>query len=564
MKGLESAADEFFRAEEKSGKDSKMKKIFSRKKQSVESRVEQQFRQANARSLDDVKDLVQGMAQDWKEKHGKARLLLLGAPTLSDLMAVVPKENMYVGILCGGLSMVVQASVNHSEIADNLSRATAHICERAAVCAGLVDVIKKSSMQKDLAEVYKQLFSFLLEAGRWFNKSGFSRFFDSFNTAVKEKHDAAVAILNEHIDLIAQKGFVEGLLRTEDVRQTADIIEWKLDLFVIPRLESIEDNLGALAEEVRKQPQLMQDQFMAAGNSMLNLLMQQVDTSLQDIVSQKLLAFENSRLQLAVNASIGTVQELPSVANKSREQAERDCKVLHSLLCGTDGVNEAQESGQLLADINVIGRLAVWIQESTRTSCKLWIDFPYEFQQDCPAKATALGMISITARSKAPFISYVCRKPRYNEIPETQEPERAGVCSAVYSLLLQLFKFRPQPDEFYTTQEELSEIIGPTYSFTAALQLLKSLLQNTPTLRYCIIHGLNDLETGDGLNDCKAVVEVLFSHARRAKHPFSILFTTAGQSRALYALMDRNDRASSDASTTAVAKRGLDLNMVQM
>jgi hypothetical protein len=160
------------------------------------------------------------------------------------------------------------------------------MCERAAVCAGLVDVIKNSSMQKDLAEVYKQLFAFLLEAGRWFNKSGFSRFFDSFNTAVKEKHDNAVAILNEHIDVIAQKGFVEGLLRAEDVRRTADIIEWKLDLFVIPRLESIEDNLGALTEEVRKQPQLMQDQFLTAGNTMVNLLMQQVDASIRDIVSK--------------------------------------------------------------------------------------------------------------------------------------------------------------------------------------------------------------------------------------------------------------------------------------
>ena len=91
LKALESAADDFFRSEEQSGKESKMKKIFSRKKQSVESRVEQQFRQANAKTLDDVKELVQGMAEDWKEKHGKARLLLLNAPPSSDLTTGVQR-----------------------------------------------------------------------------------------------------------------------------------------------------------------------------------------------------------------------------------------------------------------------------------------------------------------------------------------------------------------------------------------------------------------------------------------------------------------------------------------
>jgi hypothetical protein len=238
--------------------------------------------------------------------------------------------------------------------------------------------------------------------------------------------------------------------------------------------------------------------------------------------------------------------------------------VLRSLIYGTDGVKEAQENSTQLADVNVIGRLAVWIQESTKASRKLWIDFPYEFREDCPAKATALGMISITARSKAPFIAYICKKPRYNQIPDTEEPEIAGVFSLVYSLILQLFGFRPQPDGFHTGQDELSEVLGSEHSFRAALKLLDSLLANTPTVRYCIIHGLNDLEIGDGLDGCKAVLEVLFSHARHAKHPFSLLFTTAGQSRALYAVMDRKDRASSDASTTAVAKRGLNLNIVQV
>lgn len=46
----------------------------------------------------------------------------------------------------------------HTEIGDNLARATAHLCERVAVCSKLVQVINKHEMHTELGEIYKQLF----------------------------------------------------------------------------------------------------------------------------------------------------------------------------------------------------------------------------------------------------------------------------------------------------------------------------------------------------------------------------------------------------------------------
>lgn len=150
-----------------------------------------------------------------------------------------------------------ETSVYHTEIADNLCRATAQLCERAAISSQLVMVIEKTSMQRELAEMYKHLFLFLLETAQWFNKPSFSRFFDSFNKALKQEHDITVLNITNCIDIIKERGWIEGLMRVEDIRQTSDILEQKLDI-IVPRIASIEQYLGMIVDESRTQGQFQQ------------------------------------------------------------------------------------------------------------------------------------------------------------------------------------------------------------------------------------------------------------------------------------------------------------------
>lgn len=446
-----------------------------------------------------------------------------------------------------------------------------------------MEVIKKKSMQGELAEVYKQLFLFLLETAIWFNKPGFSRFFDSFNKKVKEEHDVAVSTINDHIDIIAKKGFVEGLLSIEDVRQTGDIIEWKLDLLV-PRITNIEQNLETLVDEVRIQGQFQQEQFLSAGYSMRSLLLAQVDSKIREAVGMcyRNLCVSNNSCML-LDHRLRTTQNAHLVLDKeekieviqghtlsqpdfmvTREEADVQCRTLRAMVYGTDGIALAQESRPRLVDVNVISRLALWIQEATGRSQKLWIDYPFEFQEDSPARAAALSIISIAARANAPFLSYICRKPRQFELVDSQTPENAGLLSMVYSLILQLLRFRPRDDEFRFDLSMLSKLSGDMSSWDVALGLFSSLLEHTVVVHYCIIHGLNELETGDGAVKCKDLLMVLFSHSHRPESPFSMLFTTSGQSRALYGVIEQRDRASSNDSTRAVDKRGMHLNPMQM
>lgn len=240
----------------------------------------------------------------------------------------------------------------------------------------------------------------------------------------------------------------------------------------------------------------------------------------------------------------------------SRGEADIYCKTLRALVHGTDGVALAQEKRALLADMNVINRLGRWIQEATDKSRKLWVDFPFEFQEDTSARMAALGIISIAARANAPFISYICRKPNAAQIPRSQSVEEAGMLSMVYSLILQLLRFRPQDDGFEVDPSVLSRLSEGMGSWKVALDLLISLLEHTLVVRYCIIHGLNDLETGLGQEGCKEFLEVLFSQPFRPNSPLSFLFTTSGQSRVLFDVIAWEDRARSEDSIRSVEKRG--------
>lgn len=97
-------------------------------------------------------------------------------------------------------------------------------------------------------------FLFLLKAAEWFKKSEFSRLLDSFNKKIKEEHDQAVSLINEYIDIITHRGYTEGLLKIEDVQQSQDIMEGKLDIIYKDfgqRFTDLETNVDDMRKEYR-------------------------------------------------------------------------------------------------------------------------------------------------------------------------------------------------------------------------------------------------------------------------------------------------------------------------
>jgi len=67
---LERASDEFFKSMERRSKDSVFD-VFRKSERKTKVQVEQRMRQSVGNGLEEVKELVHGMSEDWKRSHGK-------------------------------------------------------------------------------------------------------------------------------------------------------------------------------------------------------------------------------------------------------------------------------------------------------------------------------------------------------------------------------------------------------------------------------------------------------------------------------------------------------------
>ena len=255
-----------------------------------------------------------------------------------------------------------------------------------------------------------------------------------------------------------------------------------------------------------------------------------------------------------------TVSEDSESALK-RAGADDSCRRLEQYIFGIDGLALAKDGRLLLAAPDVVYRLGSWMRDGAMRSLKLWIEFLFEMGDNTIARMTAVGVIFIAATANAPFISYICEAPDPANIPQTTTMARLGLLSMVYSLIRQLLRFRPADDTFSTKAATLDMLDGGVENWNVALETLKELLQHTPVLRYCIIHGLNDLEIDDGHQYCKDVLEVLCSHCAKSSSPFSLLFTTSGQSRVLYDVIDFEDHVESTEKRSTVEKHGQELEV---
>jgi len=240
----------------------------------------------------------------------------------------------------------------------------------------------------------------------------------------------------------------------------------------------------------------------------------------------------------------------------SRAEADLQCKILHALVYGTDGIALAQARQAPSADVHILTSIGRWIQRGIEGPQRLWIQYPFESQENTSARMAALGVIWVAARANAPFISYICMKPRRADILTSQSVEGAGMLSMAYSLILQLLRFRPEDDGFKANPGLIQGLKGSMDCWERALGLLGLLLEQTPVVRYCVIHGLNELESGDGAERCKEFLGILGSAGLRPGAPLSILLTTSGQSKVLASATTREERASSSATLGEVNKRG--------
>lgn len=232
----------------------------------------------------------------------------------------------------------------------------------------------------------------------------------------------------------------------------------------------------------------------------------------------------------------------------TRAEAEELCQDLQSLIDqvgGSDGAQPALQTGRLVAEPMIIRMLGRWTTATSGDDLILWVISPYEHGIATSANLAAYGVIWSAIQAQAQFISYICQRPRFGRVPGFQGMEdKAAVLAMVYSLIRQLLQFQTPEDDLLLQREMLDQLTQPGERWTSALALFRYLLEQTPSLRYLIISGINVIES-DAREMCTEFVDMVIHCARNSEWSLRVLFTTAGQSRALSETVSKDSRIMS-------------------
>ncbi|KAJ5703869.1 hypothetical protein N7493_011007 [Penicillium malachiteum] len=545
---LQSQCEEFFKSveqkDEADKKKSSMRRMFHRN--NAEQKLAQEMRGRGQFTVDQVTSMTTELEEQWNESNGKvATNFMKICQKLNDhkqIFQCFPSQSDYTSTLCGAVTMIIQASINYLTIAETLSGYVAELSERISICTKWLDLYTNVDMKERLCGIYEQYFKFFTKVATWYMKPKSSKMLDSFNSNFTTKYQGTKTKIQTSIQLLREQAEIEN------ARQVTHIIP------------ALAYSTASIMKEVRESRNANND----VGGKMYQLLLQldgrckryplhhsNLTTCLSHFILYLVERLEGAQLPRLHETSDDTSSETSSVEEYettqilritggiTRAEAEELCQSLglQSLINqvgGSDGIEPARQAGRLVAEPNIIHTLGRWTQATSGNDLILWIMSPYEPGPQTSAELAAYGVIWTAIQAKAQFVAYTCHRPRPGTVPGYQNLEdKAAVLAMVYSLILQLLQFQPPGDELSLQREMIDQVTQPGERWNYSLALLKYLLANTPTLRYCIISGISSLE-GEAQDMCKEFVDLLFSHVRNADSPLRVLFTTSGQSRTLF------------------------------
>jgi hypothetical protein len=371
------------------------------------------------------------------------------------------------------------------------------------------------------------MFQFYKDAIEWYLHCRLSRLFRSFNENLKKGFDDATKDLEDCI---------HELYREASIGNTAMIA-------------MLLGEVSSLKTELHRQRQNYLAQDTSAGHRMVILM----EASWMDSKSPKrtLEAEKPSRPAIEPASRIQDV----TAAGITRAQARAHSPALEPFIIGDEGPGLFGAGHFWLAEEEVLPKLRAWMIEDAAPRT-LWVSSPHDPAGTTSARAAALAVVAAAWQAEAPLISHFCQRPQRDKVRAGMSIEQVGLVGLVYSSIYQLLEFSGAEDELGFSEESLAALNGGAESWGTSLEVLRSLLDRTPMLMYCVIDGLNDLEWGGGGEWCRQFLNVLLARQRRAGTVFNILLTTAGQSLVLPLCVQLKDRHIATKGAREVARVG--------
>lgn len=531
--------------------------------------------QQRPQTLQDVLDVVESAELEWSKKRQgfwekTKRSFHRFCKTLdahSTMLEVLPTQSHYVSLFYGSLQSVIKASVNYQKIAEGLSLALVEINDAAATCAKEFELFPSVKMKRSIAQLYTLIFCFFGDVMKWYTEKSIKRVLHSLNDDFYTVFERQLTDIKLHSARINREGEYAARVETRINRLRLSGVDEKTSMLV-DEARNVRYGLQGMerrsAEEHYETRQLLfqielekrekerldrewKERIEGMLTSLLPLGSQAVDfLTYQARLQQEGLADLTRQLQL--NHPTSEEPGVPGAFNiqtlgMTRSDVQFNSRHLASFFNPSAALIPIDPASTVYAEEIAIMSLREWT--ASPASAILAITGPYQDGEVTSETLIAAYYAALARRADIPVISHFCTL-QMEKPARGRTREELALVGLVYSLIRQLVDLVPPAleDGSKFPEDRFKKLDGTTRTWDEAIAILRDLLEMSPSVLICVIDGIqwiDDLST-------ESAMKKLFSLLRHYVEPgegtqrrvCKILFTTAGESRALFtALTDR-------------------------
>ncbi|KIV85405.1 hypothetical protein PV11_01102 [Exophiala sideris] len=481
----------------------------------------------------------------------------------SNLFSLIPSANEYTSVICWAASVLVNASVQHTDTIEELANVMEVINESASMVENESKLFRGEAVQRAVAKFYTAIFLLLGDVAIWYNSNSLAKFRNSMHDGFHKQFASALQNVQRLSEAVGRTSdtaaAAEGRytrLTVEGLRQDMQDERAGLSGELRTIAQSLIDHFAAHArrleeqnrldhEETRRQilaalNQQMQDtqaSFKAVADSGRNLLRENVRTDIHDqfmdenrkqllYVQRNLLTYENNSGTDKGQALQYGRQEQSILQLQSQIE-----KLLFYVSKGARNLNDLAEVLPHTTHERVAIALANFLESTSSTM--LYLEYP-SMMGNVPEISLVANRLVLSADSlRAPIISFFCGQILSQETEQNPHDYNALV-GLVYSLTYQLLNLIPATGDqtWITIDADVENLDG--HSWEEALHAFSKVLALMPSLMLCVIDGVEEFEAERG-SEVGQLVEVLRAHVDDPSKTFKVLFTSRNR---CFALLD--------------------------
>ena len=394
----------------------------------------------------------------------------------SSLLAIIPKDEKYVSLLTGSLSAIVQATINHQNIAEGMADTLDDLGHDIDFWNRLMDEHKEiPALRQYIRELYLVVFEFFTEIFNKWSKSSWKRLLTSFDegafkqlfTSKKDRLSVIERHMERHISLDFRHRTVWGL-------------------------ENIEKLMGKLLGNFPRQldeQRLLLDEFLQKLQEKQSFLLQ---THQPVSVTSMITGIEGDDSE----PPYPELEADPAPRThfwfiRAEIQAELAIFTSQWMNQVDHLIQAARQSSVLQLEDEVHYRLGTWLQG--HKSDNLWIKGPHGVPRPSPSSLTAVSLAALARTNSIPCIIYFCTFADHHHSELPQGVSLGLFLTSVVTQLVQLL-----PAQGYAGMDlsstRFAALARGDLGVVEKLQLIRDVRSIGPRLVYGFIDNFQVLE----------------------------------------------------------------------